>query len=150
MPASKGIVIGGSLVVLLAGAGFGYYLYTKKATVAAPVVVTPAGTTVGGTGSTVAALTPVTLAAAPAYSDATSTSVPHIVAYTTHDGQTITGTDLNNSQEIDLSSCQEYCSAYPGCVGGVYGKNNQSCKLKSAYDPNGFTDDAKYTTFVKS
>lgn len=150
VPRSKmTLVVGGGLVLALS-AGVAYYLYTKKASVATAPVVSTSGQPVGSTGSTVAALSPVTLSAAPTYNDATSTSVTHVQAYTTHDEQSVTGTDLTNAQQPDLPSCQTYCSAVTGCVGGVYGKVNQACKLKSSYDASTFVAAPDTATFVKS
>ena len=150
LPRNKNVMlIGGGVAVLLL-AGVGYYLYTKKATVAVSPLVSPSGTPVGSTGSTIAALTPVTLTDAPKYSDATSTSVTHVQAFTTREGQTMTGADLTNAQQVDLPSCQTYCSAYPGCVGGTYGTINQNCNLKSSYDASSFVAAADTTAFVKS
>ena len=150
VPRSKAVVMIGGGLALVFAAGFGYYLYSKKAKVAVSPVVSTSGAPVGSVGSTIAALTPVTLSAAPTYSDATSTSVTHVQAYTAHDEQTMTGGDLTNAQQIDLPSCQTYCSAYPGCVGGTYGKINQNCNLKSSYDASSFTAAPSTTAFVKA
>lgn len=150
VPRNKSVMLVGGGVAALLLAGVGYYLYTKKAKVAVSPVVTASGAPVGSTGSTIAALTPVTLAAAPTYSNATSTSVTHVQAYTTHEGQTMTGKDLTNAQQVDLPSCQTYCSAYPGCVGGTYGTINQNCNLKSSYDASSLTAAADTTAFVQS